>query len=319
MRTAILVLTLFLAPAASGDTNAPAEYRAALVEGRRLAAKKDDAGAMKAFQRALAAVPDDPAALSELGLSQLALKDLAGAEASERKAAAGAQGGVKAGALYSLAMILQARGDKPGTVQALKDSLAARPSAAVARKLAKLEPAASQPAAPSVSSLLGPYRDVPAFVKENRENPDDPDQPCSREDDEDHPVRAAKLVAPFKAMEVVTIRCGRGSGHMTQPYVGVKVKQGWYFTNVSDLPDLHGNRWEEMDGTLSFEAATDRPPQVVVHAEIKYEYDGCRDENPCDKRSKWVETYRATIGVDAAGKPTIAKAVLVEHIGDPAE
>jgi tetratricopeptide (TPR) repeat protein len=159
----ILTVILCSIAHAAPPPDKAAAYRAALKEGRALADKKDP-GAVAAFQRALEAMPDDPAALSELGLAQLAAKDLAGAEASERKAAAGGEDAIKAGAFYNLALVLKAKGDKPGAVEALKQSLAVRPRRDVLHALAKLDAKAAAAAAPQEPALEGPYATIYAFL-----------------------------------------------------------------------------------------------------------------------------------------------------------
>src|SRR4051794_12480782 len=61
------------------------KYRAALEQGRKLSKQGKEAEAIESFKAALAAVPDDSAALSELGLSAHHLKDYAQAETATRK------------------------------------------------------------------------------------------------------------------------------------------------------------------------------------------------------------------------------------------
>lgn len=92
MRIAIGILCLallgpaaFTARAEPPAADARATYRAALKEGRELAQKGNHVAAVAAFMRALVALPDDPAALSELGLAAREARDLTQAEQATRK------------------------------------------------------------------------------------------------------------------------------------------------------------------------------------------------------------------------------------------
>jgi len=79
------LLAVFLVGAAAPPPNAPKvspevkkKYKAALSRGRKLEKGKDYKGAVGAFQAALAVIPDDPWALSELGWAAYLAKGLPG-------------------------------------------------------------------------------------------------------------------------------------------------------------------------------------------------------------------------------------------------
>jgi hypothetical protein len=312
------LVTLALAAPAHGAPT-PAEtkaYRDALKEGRALAAKKDPA-AVAAFQRALAAVPDDPAALSELGLAQLAAKDLAGAEDSERKAAAGGADAVKAGALYNLAVVLRAKGDQPGAVDALKQSLAARPNPAVLRLLGKLDPKAAAAAAPEEHQLDGPYGSVYEFVHRTVDLAAQ-DGPCAGPDGDDI-KRSPHPLPPYLDYQVVRIHCHDSDlGESDEDYVAVHLKNGWWFSGVGDLPRVIQNGETQEGAVVSFEArSAGGRPTILVHDDLKHdrvvkcEGDGCKPHE-----NHWTERYEGAVDVDKAGRPSMTRAVRASHRGD---
>lgn len=123
----------------------PAAYRDALHTGRKLAAAGQWPKAADSFRAALAAVPDDPRALSELSWALFQAKD-PGARAVAEQAVKVGRNNVKAASLYNLGRILEAAGDAPGAANAYRESIVMRPNKTVAQHLAKVDPAA-RPAA----------------------------------------------------------------------------------------------------------------------------------------------------------------------------
>jgi tetratricopeptide (TPR) repeat protein len=125
-------------PEPAGTAAPPPSYRAALARGRALARAEDWPGAIGAFEAAVAADPGDARARSELGWAALHGGDLALAERASEDAIARATGKVKAAALYNLGRVHEARGDRVAAGAAYRASLALRPSATVAKRLAEL-------------------------------------------------------------------------------------------------------------------------------------------------------------------------------------
>ena len=107
--------------------------------GRKLSQAKDWAGAMKAFDRALAIAPNDVHALSELGWAAFQANDLGKAETANRRALANAKTpAVRAPILYNTGRVAEARGDKAAASKAYRDSLANRDNDIVQKRLASL-------------------------------------------------------------------------------------------------------------------------------------------------------------------------------------
>lgn len=136
----------------AGPAPQPAQQRAAqreslkqLQEGRRRVQGKDLQGGIAAFKLALAARPDDPAILGELGWAYLQLGDLPRAEDATRRAITTAvEPRQRASLLYNLGLIEQRRGHAAEAANAFRLSLALRPSKAVQAALEGL-PRASAP------------------------------------------------------------------------------------------------------------------------------------------------------------------------------
>jgi tetratricopeptide (TPR) repeat protein len=119
-------------------------YEAMMTEATQAAKKGDHAGALAAYDRALAVKPNDQAALTDQGWSAFQLHQLDRAEAITRRAiAAGDDQRRSAAAQYNLGRILQERGNKPGAVAAYQASIKLRPNRVVSARLAGLDPAAS--------------------------------------------------------------------------------------------------------------------------------------------------------------------------------
>lgn len=159
MRSTVSVSVAALALAAGALAATPAlgaasddAYRAAIAEGRKLEKQGDHAGAVGAFQAAVAAHPDDPVALSELGWAAFLTKDLTrAAESTERAIAVAKDPRLKAASLYNLGRIEEERGAPARALELYQQSLALRPNAAVQKRLSGLKPDAAVPAAPDRS------------------------------------------------------------------------------------------------------------------------------------------------------------------------
>src|SRR5215470_14152518 len=111
---------------------------------------------------------------AEAGWKAYQKKDLATAEKLTRKAIdlAATEGDVKAAALYNLGKILEDKQDKPGAIQAYKDSLALRRNGTVREQLRTLDAAAAATFdAFMPQPLKGPYAGIEGWCREFIENP----------------------------------------------------------------------------------------------------------------------------------------------------
>ena len=120
------------------------KYGELMALGHKSQQKKDWKSAIGAFEKAVEAVPDDPAALTELGWTAYLAKDLDKAEAATKRAVAsdGAPN-IRGAALYNLGLIAEARHDTKGAIAAYIASIKARPHSVVRAALAKLDMAAA--------------------------------------------------------------------------------------------------------------------------------------------------------------------------------
>lgn len=143
-------------------------FEKSLSEGRALHEKKDYAGALKAFQAALAIAPDDPRALSELGWAAFFLKDLDLAEASTRKSLErAAEPYLKASGYYNLGRIQEERGRPDEAIASYRRSLEHRLNATVKARLAKLDAAAAAAyEILGIAPLKGPFVSLEAYCEQ---------------------------------------------------------------------------------------------------------------------------------------------------------
>jgi tetratricopeptide (TPR) repeat protein len=146
-----------------------ASYRALLRDGRL----KVKAGALEEgialFEEALALRPGDPRLLVELGWAAFLAGDLQRAEAATAQGLPGARGKPSEGAaLYNLGRIAEQRGDKDEAARRYRESLSARPNAAVEKRLSALglgpaaEPAGRTDTPAELGPLEGPLQSLDA-------------------------------------------------------------------------------------------------------------------------------------------------------------
>lgn len=110
-----------------------------LKEGRRLSRAKDWAGAIKAFDRALAIAPDDARVLSEVGWAAFQANDLARAESANKRALANAKDPqIRAPILYNMGRVAEAKGQNDVAKKAYGESLALRDNAEVKKRLTSI-------------------------------------------------------------------------------------------------------------------------------------------------------------------------------------
>lgn len=224
-----------------------AQYRAAVKLGRGLERKGDHAGAIAAFQKALAAAPGDARALSELGWAQLQAGALVDASATTQRAIAGAsEPALKAASLYNLGRVFEAQGAKERAVDAYGRSLQLRENGTVRQRLLGLAPGAAPPEALEAEKLAGPFASIAAYCKQLRR--DDPDEPC---DGGENPFADTKLpkAPPWKAVRVFV------AGYEEACNLAVQTDAGWWVAEGFAECKLMGGRWdrdvEPQDGELA--------------------------------------------------------------------
>src|SRR5215470_1741790 len=192
MRKAIPLAMLVLAAAASAapkkaardepqltDAQKAAQKEAAaqLRLGRSLGNKGKHAEAIAAYDKALAAVADEPHVLLELGVELRATGDLARAEDVCRKVAkAGNDPTFRAPALFNLGRVLEDKKDKPGAIAAYRESLGLRENRFVRERLFALDPTA-QSDVTVPKPLDGPVASLAAWCAAHKDTPCNLDDP----------------------------------------------------------------------------------------------------------------------------------------------
>jgi hypothetical protein len=122
------------------------EYAARLRAGRAHAKAKRWGEAVSEFEAALAAIPNDDRALSELGWAAFQAGDHAKAEkANADSVRVSSQPELKAASLYNLGRVAEARGDVDRAAALYADSLALRPNKTVVKRLVALGKSAPRP------------------------------------------------------------------------------------------------------------------------------------------------------------------------------
>lgn len=141
-----------------------AEYAARLRAGRAHAKGKRWGEAAGDFEKALAAVPMDERALSELGWAAFQAGDHARAEKANADAVrVSSQPALKAASLYNLGRVAEARGDRERAAALYADSLLLRPNKTVVKRLVGLgkpapaaDPTAASREVPCAQPVAGP-------------------------------------------------------------------------------------------------------------------------------------------------------------------
>ena len=117
----------------------PEAYKKELARGRALEKKAQYAQAVEAFQKAIAAQPGDPVALSELSWAAFQHGDLERANKAGIESVAGARNKkLQAMSLYNLGRIAEKRGQRNQAISHYRQSLTLRPNRTVRARLTKL-------------------------------------------------------------------------------------------------------------------------------------------------------------------------------------
>jgi tetratricopeptide (TPR) repeat protein len=220
-----------------------ARYQKFLNEGRSLHEKKDYAGAVKAFEQALAIAPDDPRALSELGWAAFFAKDLDRAEESTKKAIERAtEPYLKASSYYNLGRIREERGDREGAISSYRISLGHRFNPTVKARLAKLDPAAGAALEIlGVRPIKGPVVSLEAFCEDVKKRALPQPVRCdagAKDLGEAYrgPSSVPKPAPPYLTVRVIASAMGAGDGGEapaigggeTSYHLAIRTKVGWF-------------------------------------------------------------------------------------------
>jgi tetratricopeptide (TPR) repeat protein len=276
------------------------KYKAALSRGRKLEAGKDYPGAIRAFQAALALIPDDPWALSELGWAAFLAKDLTlAAESTRRAVAANGEPKQKAASLYNLAMIEEALGHNQAASKALVGSLDIRSTRAARAELVKVDPAtaaAIDPFAPK--PMKGPFASLAEFCK----TVEVPPKGWSKEDcqcDWEKPIwdaAAAKaaLAPPYQAARVFENNCVDDP----EENLALKLKDGWYVAPEVGFRNWGGHCENEID-----------EPGLAWENGKRWLVLGTGQSSECwsnheDWNSMWTTTWMTIVAIGPSGRPS---------------
>jgi len=321
----ILIACWLCSGSASANTDGksvdPADrvrYRAALKRGQSAYSNNDYQAAIAAFNEALAAIPGDARALSELGLAAYRKQDFAAAEASLRRSiAAAGDHDVKGASLYNLGRVLEDRGDKPGAIDAYRQSLGERPNATVRERLAGLDAAAAaalDPLAPRV--LLGPFADLTQFCATARraECRGEPGEGDSEYRCDGKPIRKLDApAAPYRAVVLFNASCWFDPRHdygLRKYHLAIRTKDGWFVARESPAT-WNNRRCDEaltVRGLELTDAVAGGAPEVVLRVERKGECTGGGGSET------WTDQYLVVAGVGASGRPSATPPILTaEH------
>ena len=306
-RRFVSIVALLLAPSLACLAALPDGFAAALKEGRRLSAKGDYPAAIKSFDQALAAVPHDPTALSELGFAALKAGQLDRARKCTLEAVDGAgDPHIKAATLYNLGLIDEAQGNPAAAIGDYQRSLALRPNKTVEAKLAALQSAVAPVAgaagggsdALGIDALTGPKRGLGEVCAAAF-----PGKQCKLDG---APVaQLAAPTSPYQAVEVVTTPTDEGESDLLL----IRTARGWYFRPLGDRQQQGGKfgTRESLDvkELAARPLATDGAPAIVLRYTAA-SLTGTDDGTDADYEDRMV-----LCGVGASGVPSCSDRLLV--------
>lgn len=236
-------------------------YHKALARGRALARRGKHAAAVGAFDAALAIIPGDARALSELSWAAFKAGALDRADdAARRSVAATGDVNLKAASLYNLGRVMEARGDARGAGAAYLRSYRLRPHAVVARRLEALGIAIPPNKREHAASLLGPHKGI--------------DQACAALDGPAERscflVNTASEVSGPTAPTALAAPWRRGGlffadGAETECRLALETARGWFLTEP-----LFDCTNERVDVTVEQFAAADVVPEGGAELVLVY-------------------------------------------------
>jgi tetratricopeptide (TPR) repeat protein len=319
-RSLLVVLVLVTALLARA---APPNVKAAIARGRQLVKKADYAGAVRAFQEAVTAAPEDATALSELGLAAFKANDLKLAEQASRKSVTLATSPpLRAASLYNLGRVQEARGEKVAAIDSYRRSLEDRPNKIVRERLLGLDPkaaAANDPVAPQ--PLLGPFATLADFCKTTEQRGEctarsDPDSTShSTFACDEKPVgRPLTPTAPYRAAFAFVTTCVESGTDNTFTTMNLAVDTGgklWVVPALEEsLDTMRQTEVAELDGLEVKDVVPGGAPELLVRTESNFDYRGMNGS--ISKRLR-------VVGLGASKKPSATGAILVEMSVDESD
>jgi hypothetical protein len=285
--------------------------REALKKGRGLEAKKKYADAVTAFEDCTKVVPDDAVCLSELGWAAFEGKDLKKAEAATRKSLANqAAPNVRGATLYNLGRIEEELKNKPAAVTAYSESLRVRPHPVVRARLKTLDEkvaATFDPFAPT--KLEGPFASLAAYCKTLPKTEDEGDAQleCTCGEKIDGP--AAKLAAPFEAVQMFRRTCQAMQYGTTHDYLAVKTAKGWFGNEVTSYSfNRHCDQSTKLDDIKIADVTAAAPGAEAV---VRYTQEGsCAGGSDEDD---WTQEAVVVVGAGAAGFAATPAILVKKH------
>jgi tetratricopeptide (TPR) repeat protein len=290
----------------------PAKLKEAIARGRALVKKGDYTQAVKAFEEAVAVAPDDPTALSELGLAAFKANDLPRAEQASRKSVTAATSpNLRAASLYNLGRVQEARGEKAAAVESYARSLKDRPNKIVRERLLGLDAKAAAELDPITPRPLdGPFPSLAAYCKEpaRREGCDEPAEEGGA---------APKLVCDPRPVDgspktrsvvVFRVSCTEEAPDVTFTHLalGYQVDGKWWV--LPDLEEmLESMRQTEVLERVSIETKDVVPggaAELLVRTEVGFDYRGM---------SQRTTKHLRVVGVGPGKTPSATGAILVEQ------
>lgn len=308
-------------------------YGRALAAGREADRRGQLAAARTAFEQAVAAYPEGAAALSELGWAAYRLHDLPAAEKVTRKAITrSATPKLRAASLYNLGKILTEKGDKPGAVQAYRESWQARENPVVLAALKALDPQAAALTWPTLSALEGPLKpgstEAAAIQKEfcrtyfwaevKKYQVDNFDEEWQKGSGKEQPECQSKAIAlaqtPGRFRQALLLQAEASANHFTQRTfsIVVQTESGWY---GAPLRSSFDGRSDGESAELGEAGQQGAALLVRIDETHRDELDSLRFWKGVDKDISEPPTqyeltgYAYVIGIGPSGRPSLSSAI----------
>jgi Flp pilus assembly protein TadD len=312
-------------PIASPPGRDEAAYRAALVEGRRLHHKKEYAAAVKAFDQALVAAPDDARALFELGWSAMFAGDLARAESVTRRVLAESHDAdIRGGAFYNLGRILERRGLVADALASYHQSLVERRNATVTERLEKLQAAAAHVEdSLRAQPLAGPYPTLAAYCSAHV--PAETSRfVCDAASDElgeyEGPPAIVTPSAPYEEVRIFVTASPLfdsgevGSGEVFY-HLALRTKAGWFVSD--ELATVYNPGAFGISASIETSAFAERQvipggaPEIVLRFAVSV-----RDSNMAGAEANFTNsTAELVCGIGASGAPSCTRPLEIASDG----
>ena len=299
-------------------------YREALKEGRELHLAKDYAGAVAAFDRALAIREDDARALGEKGWAQFQAGDLAGAEKSTVEAIARTSNKKFLGGMhYNMGRIHEQRGAKERAVASYRRSLEVRPgNEVVTGRLTRLGGAVPTRNSFTGVAPAGPFPDLAAacdsFAKRAQADDADVRIHCGQtrgEPDEGTNEPIEKTVsgqgAILEARFVETPLTWSDDGWSTESYyhLVLRTAAGWYW--VDELAYVYNPGAFGIYEELSVETLALRQivPGGEPELEVSFTHSRMDSDMGLNEVEEWQRRVLIVCGVGGSGAPTCTEQI----------